>query len=100
MFQIKLKALNKRSLNLYYLFLISIFKKLDKKISRINLPTIKKRITLLKSPHVYKSTREQFQFTLYKRLIVINKLDTNLLKLLFLNKPKILKISIKKLKGE
>jgi len=37
----------------------------------INLPVKKKKITVLKSPHVNKKAREQFELCSYKRLLDI-----------------------------
>jgi ribosomal protein S10 len=70
---------------------------LDYKI--INLPTSKKKITLLKSPHVYKKAREQFQVSTHKIAIYIySKVNVvDLLKYLTINKPKFIKLSIRKM---
>nr|BBE28113.1 ribosomal protein S10 [Heterosigma akashiwo]BBE28152.1 ribosomal protein S10 [Heterosigma akashiwo] len=38
----------------------------------VYLPTLKKKHTLLKSPHVNKTAREQFEVRIYKRLICID----------------------------
>ena len=37
----------------------------------IPLPTVKEKFTVLKSPHVNKKSREQFQLCTYKRLVDI-----------------------------
>ena len=37
----------------------------------IPLPTVKEKFTVLKSPHVMKKAREQFQLCTYKRLVDI-----------------------------
>ena len=98
MLQIKLKSLNKESITFYKIFTGKIFNLLNISFKRIDLPNKKKRITLLKSPHVNKSAREQFQITTYKTLILIeNKITLNQLKLIVLNKPKTVKIAIKKI---
>jgi len=61
---------------------INILKKL--KISIINSPSDKKKIfTVLKSPHVYKKSREQFKYVLYKKKIEIKSID--LISLLYFN---------------
>ena len=39
----------------------------------IPLPTIKNRYTVLRSPHVDKKSREQFEIRIHKRLIDITK---------------------------
>lgn len=53
------------SLNLYNRFLYRFFE--IKKI--INLPNKKKKTTVLKSPHVNKKSREQFEIRYYKRIL-------------------------------
>lgn len=40
-------------------------------IKVVHLPTLKKKHTLLKSPHVNKTAREQFETRIHKRLICI-----------------------------
>ena len=40
-------------------------------ITSQQLPTSKKLFTVLKSPHVYKKSREQFQFQVFQRKIII-----------------------------
>lgn len=53
---------------------INILKKL--KINIINIPSDKKKIfTVLKSPHVYKKSREQFKYALYKKKLNIESSD-------------------------
>ena len=49
-------------------------------ISFIRLPKKRKKITLIKSPHVHKKSREQFEAVHYSRLITLtgqtNTIDT------------------------
>ena len=98
MIQIKLKSLNKESLILYKAFINQIFKNLNISFNFINLPNKKKILTLLKSPHVNKSAREQFQIKSYKLLILIkSNIDFERLKMIILNKPKTVKINITKI---
>jgi small subunit ribosomal protein S10 len=97
MLHIKLKSLNKESIKFYKTFITKIFNSLHISFKCIDLPNKKKRLTLLKSPHVNKSAREQFEVTTYKTLILIkDKISINQLKLIVLNKPKTVKINIKK----
>lgn len=42
----------------------------------IPLPTIKEKFTVLRSPHVSKKSREQFQLCTYKRLVDIYSNNT------------------------
>jgi len=95
-YQLKIKSLSKDSLNLYKEFLKITLKKININFSLFNLPTKKKRITLLKSPHVNKSSREQFEIKYFNTIIQIkNILNPNLLKILLINKPKVVTVSIK-----
>lgn len=97
-YQIKIKSLNKKSLNLYKNFLLIILKKINTQYSLINLPCKKSRVTLLKSPHVNKSAREQFEIKYYSTLLHLETgLNNKMLKLLLINKPKTASISIKTL---
>lgn len=97
MIQIKLKSLNKDSLSLYLTFITKILKNFNISYNVVNLPTKTKKLTLLKAPHVYKAAREQFIIKNYKTLIIIKSIiGLNKLKLLVLNKPKTVKINIKK----
>jgi len=95
-YQLKIKSLSQESLNLYKEFLKITLKKININFSLFNLPTKKKRITLLKSPHVNKSSREQFEIKYFNTIIQIkNILNPNLLKILLINKPKVVTVSIK-----
>merc|ERR1711991_579617 len=57
--KITIKTFNLNVLNLYLFFLKKAFHKLGIKFSIFFLPIKRKRITLLKSPHVNKTAREQ-----------------------------------------
>jgi small subunit ribosomal protein S10 len=96
MVQINLKSLNKESLHLYKTFLIKILEKISIDYKTFDLPTKRKRITLLKSPHVNKSAREQFELKAYKSVIYIsNKISSEKIKFIIINKPKTIKVNIK-----
>lgn len=96
MLQINIKSIKKNILNIYVKYLFNLFKNLQIEYSFISLPTKKKRITLLKSPHVYKKAREQFQLNLYKKTITIKKFKTfKIFNYLLLNKPKLLNLKIR-----
>jgi len=97
-YQLKIKSLNKEALKIYPKTLSKIFKALDLNYSQFCLPTTKKRITLLKSPHVNKSAREQFEIQHYQVIISFATATNNkILTFLSLNKPKIITLSIKNL---
>lgn len=94
---IELKTINKSILAIYTTFLKTIFLKLNISFKVISLPILKKKITLLRSPHVYKKSREQFEFTRYKQTInIYSNCNSYLLKYLIINKPSELKLVIKK----
>lgn len=94
--QIKLQSVYNQPLHLYLQFLKNFLGKLFSTISVFNLPTTKKRLTLLKSPHVNKKAKEQFELFYYQAIITIKKpVDLPKLKYLFLNKPKGIQLRIK-----
>lgn len=95
-FKIKIKSTNKDLLGLYSIFIQKVLNTFNIKYSRINLKK-KKIYTLLKSPHVYKKAREQFEIKTYKQVIDIYfNIKPTHLKFLILNKPKAIKLAIKK----
>lgn len=94
--QIQLQSVYNKPLHLYLRFLKFFLNKLFYKVSIFNFPTTRKRITLLKSPHVNKIAKEQFEVFYYKALITIKEpVDLQKLNYLFLNKPKAIKLKIK-----
>ena len=99
---LKLKSLNKKSLHYYKIFLINILNKKSIKVKNFCFPIKKKKITLLKSPHVNKSSREQFEIKTYKSLFIINLslLQIKYLKFILLNKPQSLTAILKFSKGK
>jgi small subunit ribosomal protein S10 len=93
---IKLKSTNVRILSIYIIFLLKVLGKLNVSYKIINSPKKIKRLTLLKSPHVYKKAREQFEFAIYKKCILLSSpISNNVLDFLLINKPKGLKILLK-----
>ena len=60
--------------------IVETMKKSGAKISGpIPLPTEREIITILRSPHKYKDSREQFEMRTYKRIIDIYSPNANLL---------------------
>ena len=98
MLQINIKSPHYESILIYKLFLQKILKSRNITHKSFFLPVKKKRITVLKSPHVNKSAREQFEFKNYKCAIFIKK-DMSMKEVCFflINKPKTIKINIKNL---
>lgn len=75
------------------------FKNLHVKYSTVFLPKTVQKITLLKSPHVNKKAKEQFQISIYKVVITLNDVAfdafLNYFSFFILNKPKTIKIKVK-----
>jgi len=89
-YRINYRSTHGKTLSVYLYFLKNLFKTLRFSVSFISLPKILNRITLLKSPHVYKKAKEQFEVVFYScavELILPRKLQLNILRLLYLNKP-------------
>ena len=60
--------------------IVETMKKAGAKISGpIPLPTEKEIVTILRSPHKYKDSREQFEIRTHKRLIDIYSTNANIL---------------------
>jgi ribosomal protein S10 len=90
---LKIRSVDQNSLIIYKNFLEDVLFKLVIKYKVSNIPTTKKRITLLKSPHVNKKSREQFQRTRYKVFFKIkSSLDIRAIKYIISNKPKTVKV--------
>ena len=52
-------------------FLINLFKKLFIKFNVIQLPKKKSKFVVIKSPHIFNKSREHFETTIFKKLILI-----------------------------
>lgn len=91
----EIKSLNKETLFHYKNFLVKIFSINNIKTSCFFLPKNVKKITLLKSTHVYKKARDQFELRQYKLVLITHLTDFKLLKYLMLNKPKLIKFKFK-----
>ena len=94
--KITIKTFNLNVLNLYLFFLKKAFHKLGIKFSIFFLPIKRKRITLLKSPHVNKTAREQFEIKHYRVCLKLKSfIKFSVLKWILLNKSPLLRIKIK-----
>jgi len=92
---LKATSLNFSTLFLYSIFLRRILKKINVDYSFIFLPKIKNKITVLKSPHVNKKAREQFEFIKHSFLLRIHFTDINTFHLFLIkNKPKIVDLTL------
>lgn len=95
MIRIQIRSLDQESILLYKKFISKIISKLNFVFTTSNMPNKKKRVTLLKSPHVNKKAREQFQITSYKTSFEIrDAISIRVLKYIVLNKPKTVKVSL------
>lgn len=94
--QVKIKSNCKETMKIYTTFLKSIFNKLNYDYSGVGLPTRFKTLTLLKSPHVNKTAKAQYELRTYKYLFTINNnIGVGCLNFLMLNKPKSVDIQFK-----
>lgn len=96
MIRIKYNSVSKNILFSYKQYLNFLFLKLNNpslKYKFINTPSKKKKKTFLKSPHVNKKSKENFQFILYSFNLII-PFNLELLKQLKYNVPKNIHIKI------
>jgi len=94
---LKVISFNLATLNLFYLFLKNIFIKYTFHFKSTFLKK-KKRITLLKSPHVHKKAREQFEmskFSFISNFSIPKSKTTEFLYFLKLNTPKSIDLNFK-----
>ena len=68
---IKIKGFNNFILEKIIDFISTEAKKLNIISKTLHLPTKKKKFTLLKSPHVHKKAREQFELITFQKNIII-----------------------------
>lgn len=95
-FRIILKSPCVRTLKSYCEYLKTNFYLCNLSFSIVFLPTKRKLITLLKSPHVFKKSKEQFNYLKYKCLIDIKKNDDiSVYNKIFINRPKTVSIYFK-----
>jgi small subunit ribosomal protein S10 len=95
-----LKSNFKKTLELYTYYLDKQLKSTNIDFKLVRLPKRIKRLTILKSPHVNKKARDQYEIRTYNLTFVITKNFqdlSGLLKFLLSNKPALInaKISLK-----
>lgn len=85
-----------QTLTAYSNYLMDNSSKFGIKVSRVGLPKIEKKITVLKSPHVFKKSKEQFKFVIYKTLFILRGDQNNIQSFLKSTKyrPKTLKMLV------
>lgn len=96
---LNLKSNFKKTLELYTYYLEKILKSTNIEFKIIRLPKRIKRITLLKSPHVNKKARNQYEIRTYSLTLVLSQNNsksnlTNLIKILLNNKPALINAKI------
>jgi ribosomal protein S10 len=91
--KIKLESLNSKILSLYIKFLLKVLVLGNVKTQITYLPNVTKRITFLKSPHVFKKAKEHFQLTKNSVSLACNA-NLQDLKPFLLNRPNTIKIKI------
>ena len=81
---IKIKSFDKhyKSISIQKILEIAEFLEI-RNITKLDLPLKNKKITVLRSPHIYKKSQEQFELRNYKTNIIINSKQINV-SLLFL----------------
>ena len=78
--RIKLKSYDHNLVDLACAKIVEAAKKMGSKVSGpIPLPTEKEIVTILRSPHKYKDSREQFELRTHKRLIDIYSTNAKIL---------------------
>ncbi len=96
--QIIIKSFCNYTLNTYVKYLESLLKILNIEYSVFFLPSVERKLTLLKSPHVYKKAKEQFKVATHKVVISIyinQNSFSNQLAFYLINKPKAVFVKIK-----
>ena len=94
--QLVLKSYSKETLFLYIKYLKAIASKINLNFSTFNLPKRRKVITLLKSPHVNKKAKEQFEIKYFKTVIFFKDgINLQIIKSILANRPKSISLKIK-----
>lgn len=83
--RIYLKSFSKKAINESIKELLALFAKSNKSLVSISLPTRIKKFCVLRSPHVNKDSREEFEVRIYKKFIDIFVTNLNEISLLFTN---------------
>jgi ribosomal protein S10 len=91
--QLKIESLDNKVLALYIKFLIKVLCICQITPKVFYLPHIIKRFTFLKSPHVFKKSKEHFDIKKH-RVIIIFSFNLQKLKLFLINRPSAVKIKI------
>lgn len=94
--QIIVKSYSKIALVLYLNYLKTLLSKGGIFFSSFSFPMKRKRITLLKSPHVNKKSKEQFEIKSFKTVLFLNNsLSLDTVKNITMNRPKCVSLTVK-----
>lgn len=90
-----------KSLSKYTSWIEKTFQEFEIVYSRVNLPKRKQRVTLLKSPHVNKKAKEQFEIRIHKVVFFIRRqqFNSSIITQGLLNRPFNVDMSVKVLEG-
>jgi small subunit ribosomal protein S10 len=97
-FLLKASSFDSKILNIFFFFLLNLFKKYYLQTNLIFFKRKEKKVTLLKSAHVHKKAREQFQITKISFLIMFQVPKAKVIdffSLVKLNTPKTIDIRFK-----
>jgi small subunit ribosomal protein S10 len=92
-FSLKYTCSDAKILNQYMAFVIKRMEALGLQPRVSALPMRVKRLTLLKSPHVFKRAKEQFEVRAYTRIVTIGA-TSGLVKTLLLNRPSTIRVAL------
>ncbi len=100
--RIRLKAFDARLLDLSVRAIVETVRKSEGYISGpVPLPTETRRYTVIRSPHVNKDSREQFEIKIHKRLIdILEPTKEAVESLMKMNLPSSIDVEIKSIGGE
>lgn len=73
LYKLKISHHNRSYLNSFTLKFIELLKKCGITVKVISLPKKEKKLTVLRSPHVSKKSREQFTHITYSQLLVFSQ---------------------------
>lgn len=86
-YKIYLKTSRFDSIPSYIKFIKKFFLKKNIKIVVQYMPTKIHRISLLRSPHVYKKSKDHFEAKIFQAVIIVKDTDLNILKFILNQKP-------------
>lgn len=96
--QILIRSLDKITLSIYLNFVKTLLKNFKTvQFMTYKMPINRKRISLLKSPHIYKKAFEQFELKVHTALIELKtkRISNLIMKLILINKPKNMTLRLK-----